>query len=100
MRVGLPSANQFVFEVAGHGSPECVPGPRPRVAPCITPARASLRRELELALSHDCWDPVEGREELWARLIDLLHQNPQLRTFLTIPPEVGACSIPEPRQQG
>ena len=50
-------------------------------------------RQLEVALSHDQWEAVPGRELLWARVVELLHDNPDrpgyptLRSILVVPAE-------------
>ena len=50
-------------------------------------------RQLEVALSHDQWEAVPGRELLWARVVELLHANPDrpgyptLRSILVVPAE-------------
>ena len=46
--------------------------------------------ELESVLSHDEWEPVDNRDELWAELAELLVRNPHLRTILTVPDEAMA----------
>ena len=40
---------------------------------------------LEQLLSHDEWEPVEGRVQLWAELEKLLLAKPELKTYLTVP---------------
>ena len=47
---------------------------------------AARLTQLEDELSHDQWDPVPGRESLWAELKVLLCDYPELRTYL-VPPE-------------
>ena len=44
-------------------------------------------RQLEVALSHDQWEAVPGRELLWARVVEMLHANPTLRSILVVPTE-------------
>ena len=46
--------------------------------------------ELESVLSHDEWEPVDNRDELWAELAELLVRHPHLRTILTVPDEAMA----------
>ena len=41
--------------------------------------------QLEQLLSHDEWEPVEGREQLWAELEKLLLAKPELKTYLKVP---------------
>ena len=50
----------------------------------------ALLAELEQRLSHDQWEPVPERVELWSRLFDLLEQRPDLKTVLTPPEELEA----------
>ena len=49
-----------------------------------------LLAELEQQLSHDQWEPVPERVELWSSLLDLLKQRPDLKTVLTPPEELEA----------
>ena len=51
---------------------------------------STLLAELEQRLSHDQWEPVPERVELWSRLFDLLEQRPDLKTVLTPPEELEA----------
>ena len=51
---------------------------------------STLLAELEQRLSHDRWEPVPERVELWSRLFDLLEQRPDLKTVLTPPEELEA----------
>ena len=44
-------------------------------------------RQLEVALSHDQWEAVPGRALLWARVVEILHANPALRSILVVPTE-------------
>ena len=46
--------------------------------------------ELESVLSHDEWEPVDNRDELWAELAELLVCHPHLRTILNVPDEAMA----------
>ena len=46
--------------------------------------------ELESVLSHDEWEPVDNRDELWAELAQLLVCHPNLRTILNVPDEAIA----------
>lgn len=41
--------------------------------------------ELEQILSHDQWESVAGRDELWREVSRLLAANPRLRTTLMVP---------------
>ena len=41
--------------------------------------------QLEELLSHDEWEPVEGRVQLWAELVQLLLAKPELKTYLKVP---------------
>lgn len=64
-----------------------------RYIPLDALARAdgnALFAELEQQLSHDQWEPVPERVELWSRLLDLLKQRPDLKTVLTPPEELEA----------
>ena len=54
----------------------------------ITPT--SRLFELESVLSHDEWEPVDNRDELWAELAELLVLHPNLRTILNVPDEAIA----------
>ena len=49
-----------------------------------------LLAELEQQLSHDQWEPVPQRVELWSSLLELLKQRPDLKTVLTPPEELEA----------
>ena len=60
--------------------------------PLLTVGNARLR-ELEEILSHDPWDPVEGRETLWLEVDKLLTRHPNLRTVLRVP--ARAHELPE-----
>lgn len=55
--------------------------------------------ELEQLLSHDIKEPVQGREELWAELKDLLHNYPELRSCL-VPPEEEDAGLSAPPPYG
>ena len=48
-------------------------------------AAAQRLRTLEDILSHDQWEPVEGRDVLWQEVVALLAANPLLRTTLIVP---------------
>ena len=52
----------------------------------ITDVDAEMR-QLEVALSHDQWEPVPGRELLWARVVEKLHADPSLCSILVVPTE-------------
>ena len=42
-------------------------------------------RALEDILSHDQWEPVDGRDELWREVDALLAKNPGCRSVLCVP---------------
>lgn len=53
-----------------------------------TPGHGDQRlARLEDLLSHDAYEPVEGRAELWTALARLLTESPELRTHLVVPEE-------------
>lgn len=52
--------------------------------PILTIASERLR-VLEDLLSHDQWDPVDGREELWREVDDMLTRYRGYRTVLRVP---------------
>jgi len=66
----------------------------PRARPVIEKAGhgSSWLAELEELLSHDEWEPVDGREALWNEVRALLAGRPQLRTYLSLPPEYETCT--------
>jgi hypothetical protein len=53
-------------------------------APAAQPGHGHSRlAELEEILSHDVYDPVQGRDALWAELVTILEAQPGLRTILS-----------------
>jgi len=52
----------------------------------LPPVSSDVRlAQLEQLLSHDEWEPVEGRVQLWAELEQLLKAKPELKTYLKVP---------------